>query len=168
MKKPSSKSKTIRYKSVDEFGADLGLTSEEMQSIKQAKVSKTSLMDGFEFPIVNRSLMLVIFRQPYVDWANQLPDRSEREFKEPHTLENMTNEPTAYLVPEIFDDDELDAFLERMWIPIFEKELASWTIDEALWPKKRTFKMFTEWFEIGFSSMVFDIWSKESLEYTDE
>jgi hypothetical protein len=134
---------------------------------EEGTYGKVSSMD-FEFPVVNRSLMLIIFRQPYVDWANQLPDRSESEHDEPHTIESINQEPTACLVPEIFDDDELEAFLERMWVPLFEKELASWCTDEKLWPKKRSFKMFTEWFEISFSSMVFDLWSKEPLDHTDE
>jgi hypothetical protein len=35
-------------------------------------------------------------------------------------------------------------------------ELSGWSIDENLWPKKRTFKIFREWFEIEPHSMVFD------------
>jgi hypothetical protein len=124
-------------------------------------------MDSFELPVVNRSLLIVFMKQPYVDWANQLPDRSVSEINAPLTLDSMNDDPAAYLVPEILDEDELEAFLERAWRMIFESQLSSWSTDQELWPKKLTPKMFIEWFEISFSFMVTDLWSKEELDYVE-
>jgi hypothetical protein len=120
----------------------------------------------FELPTLNRSLIIIRVKQPYVDWANQLADRDEAEKASPHTLTSMNEEPRAYLIPEIFDPDELEMYLERSWILIFEMLLSDWTSDQTLWPKKRTFKMFRDWFEIQCSSMVYDLWSKDRLKYT--
>lgn len=50
---------------------------------------------------------------------------------------------------------------------IFEMELSGWSIDENLWPKKRTFKIFREWFEIELHSMVFDSGDDE-IEIADD
>ena len=121
----------------------------------------------FEFPIVNRSAMTIKMKKAFVDWANQLPDRATEEVHRPLTLEEANSEPVVYLIPEIYDPEELDAYLERSWIMLFEHLLSGWISDAVLWPKKRTFKMFTEWFEIACNSMVYDLWGKEPLEYSD-
>ncbi len=121
----------------------------------------------FEFPIVNRSAMTIKMKKAFVDWANQLPDRMSEEVHRPLTLEEANSEPLVYLIPEIYDPDELDAYLERSWIVLFESILSGWTLDALLWPKKRTFKLFSEWFEVSCSSMVCDLWGKEPLGYSD-
>ncbi len=118
-----------------------------------------------EFPNVNRSLLVIQFKQPYLDWANQLPDPPEKGLPDPQVFENFDQEPRAYLIPEIFDEDELEAFFERMWISLFESLLADRVSDEKHWPKKRTMKMFANWFELSFTSTVSDLWSKEPLEH---
>ena len=41
-----------------------------------------------------------------------------------------------------------------------------WYTDESLWPKKRTLKMFREWFAIEYRSMVWDL-DTTPLEYED-
>ena len=60
-----------------------------------------------ELPVVNRSLLIISMKQPFVDWANQLPDLSPLEKTSPHTLDEINQNPAAYLIPEIFDEDEL-------------------------------------------------------------
>jgi hypothetical protein len=34
--------------------------------------------------------------------------------------------------------------------------LADWCVDEKLWPKDLTYKLFKEWFHINYQSMVID------------
>ena len=121
----------------------------------------------FDLPMVNRSLIIVRVKQPYVEWANHLSDRIESEKSNPYTIQSINEEPGTYLIPEIFDPEELEMYLDRTWILLFEKLLSDWTSDQTLWPKKRTFKMFTDWFEIQCSSVVYDLWSKDRLKYTD-
>ena len=48
-------------------------------------------------------------------------------------------------------------FLKKNFKTIFESELDSWMTDPGVWPKKRTFKLFKEWFDIQVSDMIFDL-----------
>ena len=82
-------------------------------------------------------------------------------------MNELNDEPSSYLIPEIFDEDELDLYLDRIWVLLFESLLAQWSTDESLWPKKRSKKMFSEWFDITLHSLVHDLWSKEKLGYSD-
>lgn len=36
-------------------------------------------------------------------------------------------------------------------------ELDDWHMNKKEWPQKRNYKMFKEWFQIDFSSMVYDM-----------
>lgn len=49
---------------------------------------------------------------------------------------------------------------------LFEYVLISWIEDESVWPQKRTLKMFHEWFDIEYKSVVWDMGS-ESLMIED-
>lgn len=120
-----------------------------------------------EFPAINRSVLIINTKQPFIDWANSLPDRSEIEIEFPPTLEALNADSTAYLIPEIFDDMDLELYIEKSWILLFEMQLAGWTSDEKLWPKKRSLKVFNDWFGFKCSSLVVDTWGKEPLEYTE-
>ena len=126
-----------------------------------------SVIDDFSFPSINRSMFLINMKKPYVDWANSLADRSDEEKERPHTIESLNQEPTCYLVPEIFDDYDLEAYIDHAWIMLFELQLSGWTTDDELWPKKRTMKMFNDWFEIKCGSLVIDLWGKEPLDYNE-
>lgn len=39
----------------------------------------------------------------------------------------------------------------------FEHILEAWILDESAWPQKRTLKMFREWFDVEYSSIVWDM-----------
>ena len=45
-------------------------------------------------------------KQPDVDWRNQLPNRNDCEINAPHTLDAMNEDPTAFLIPEVFDEGD--------------------------------------------------------------
>ena len=120
---------------------------------------------GLDFPVVNRSSIIIRLKQPYVDWANALPDRAPEEIAQPHTLEALNDDASIYLIPEIGDNREVDLFLDKMWIMLFEEMLSGWTSDETLWPNRRTRKLFNQWFEISVHSLIKDLWSKEPLDY---
>ena len=103
---------------------------------------------------VNRSVVIVKAKQPFVDWINSTNAPGDPTIA---TIENVNNEPNVYLVPEYENDNELKRILPSVIDCIWEEELMSWYIDEATWPKDRSKKKFMEWFELQVASSVMDI-----------
>jgi hypothetical protein len=87
-----------------------------------------------------------------VDWLNSIPGE-----KSDYTLEKMPKEHATYLIPEFFGPDEVWEHIKKIYLQIFEFELFAWYTPEELWPQKRTWKMFQEWFEVEINSEVFDL-----------
>ena len=53
--------------------------------------------------------------------------------------------------------NDWDSWLKKRFDRFFQLELEEWHADKKEWPQKRNYKMFTEWFEISFSSFVMDM-----------
>jgi hypothetical protein len=102
--------------------------------------------------IINRNLIIVRPKQPYVDWINAPPDQDP-----PVSLAYIQRDCHTYLIPEMVNEDEALEFVQALKREIFEIELNSWCRDPNIWPKNRTPAMFDEWFELEFHSMIFDL-----------
>lgn len=100
---------------------------------------------------IDRSLMVVRPKQPFLDWVQSV------DYDKDLTLELVRDEPTAYLIPQLWDDAEQAAILEWCYEEVFEAELESWYTDPDLWPQERDLKMFLDWFDVEFHSLVFDL-----------
>jgi hypothetical protein len=103
--------------------------------------------------MLNRGVLIVRPRQPYLDWAAQLDDSG--------LVPDPEDEQTVYLIPEFESDDEAREILEDVYDEVFERELEGWHTDESAWPQNRTFAMFKEWFDIEFHSVVEDLCAYE-------
>ena len=101
---------------------------------------------------INRSLIILKAKQPFLDWARTLDDEREEL-----TLAELAEDSTVYLVPEIWRDSDQQAMLGTCYDILFEEQLAAWWTDEAAWPQPRDLKMFLAWFEVEFHSLVFDL-----------
>ncbi len=101
---------------------------------------------------INRGVIVVKPLQPYIDWANSCDDHPTKT-----TLEIAQRDCSAYLLPHWYDDDELEQLLRKHARFIFENELAGWTADESVWPRRRGYKTFREWFGIEHHSVVFEL-----------
>ncbi len=99
--------------------------------------------------MLNRSAVIIRPRQPFLDWAAQLDDSG--------LVPNIVGEQTVYLIPEYDDDFHAMEVLAEGFDLIFESELFGWHTRESDWPKKRTFAMFREWFDVEFHSVVDDL-----------
>lgn len=104
---------------------------------------------------VNRSVLVVRPRQPYLDWVHAL-DEGGKKF----TLEDLRQDCTSILVPQMEDEDHKDEILENIYLEVFEHELWSWMRDPAVWPSKRDLATFKAWFDLEFSSVTLDIVGK--------
>ena len=109
--------------------------------------------------MINRAVLIVRPKQPYLDWAASLDDSGV--LPDPH------GEQTAYLIPSFETDEEALQILKGAYAEIFERELLGWHTDEVAWPQKRTFAMFKKWFTIELHSVVEDLDHEEDL-YDDE
>jgi len=101
---------------------------------------------------INRSLIILRPRQPFLDWARSLDDESKDL-----TLESLDDDSTAYLIPEIWQDSDHQETLKTSYDILFDEQLEGWSTDETAWPQQRNLKMFLDWFEVEFHSLVFDL-----------
>jgi hypothetical protein len=101
---------------------------------------------------INRSLIILRPKQPFLDWARSLDDESKDI-----TLESLNEDSTAYLISEIWQDSDQEEFLQTYYDILFEEQLEGWWTDEVAWPQQRDLKLFLEWFEVEFHSLVFDL-----------
>jgi hypothetical protein len=119
-----------------------------------------SEVEYYDIPSVNRSSVMVLPKQKYYEWAMTCPDPDPEL-----TLDNLRREGTTFLIPEL--DGYLDTWFKKNFKDIFIYELDSWYTDEKYWPKKLTCKLFIEFFEVRFASIVLDI-GKDVIERDEE
>lgn len=110
---------------------------------------------------LNRASVSLKPKRPLIDWLQKI-DRSLGN--EPMgALDPLDENGDIFLVPgeDVIDSRE-DAvkWVEKKWSDFFEFELGKWIIDDQLWPKNRTLKLFREWFDIEYHSMVWDLGSE--------
>lgn len=101
--------------------------------------------------LVNRGVVIVKPKQPFVDWLRALPDPTDTP------LDELRADCNAYLIPEWESPAELERRLKRYCREIFEEELRGWWTLEEDWPKKRTWPVFSTWFDIECVAMVVNV-----------
>jgi len=74
------------------------------------------------------------------------------------SMAEVNRERTVYLISDRDADDDktLARWIKANFAELFEAELEGWYTDESLWPPKRTFKLFQEWFEVECHSVIED------------
>ncbi len=82
---------------------------------------------------INRSLVMLKPRQPFLDWARTLDDEDKDL-----TLERLAEASVAYLIPELWQDSDQQLLLESSYDVLFEEQLAGWWTDETAWPENGT------------------------------
>ena len=100
---------------------------------------------------IDRSVAVIKPKQPFVDWANSVGDEEEQ-----YSISDFSTDCSVILLPVVDSDEHAEAFIKDMFQNIFELELSSWMADDRTWPEKITYKMFLEWFDVEYHSMVFD------------
>lgn len=110
---------------------------------------------------VNRSVIIIRPKQPFVDWINNTP---ELEIEESLALDYFKNECTAILVPDLVSNEDVEYYLGRIKSGLFELELAGWYTDPSVWPAKRDSETFDKWFELEVHSMVYDLFQEPMVD----
>ena len=101
---------------------------------------------------INRTVVLLAPKQPFLDWLNIVePD------EEPLTLDDLREDNEVFLIPQYNDDSDSEKWIEARWSFLFEHMLMGWVDEEILWPQDRTLEMFREWFDIVIHTMAWDL-----------
>lgn len=114
---------------------------------------------------LNRGVVILRHRQPFLDWVMQ----ADPEPLEHLTLASLAEDGDAFLIPggpAIDNSEDAVRWVEKRWRMFFEHMLSDWFTDEALWPKNLSLKMFREWFAVEYCSIVWDV-ANEQLEIED-
>jgi hypothetical protein len=101
---------------------------------------------------INRSAIIVMPAQPFLDWLHRADPTSATL-----SLEDLRREPTIYLLPEYDTEQEARGYLREYCSEIFEEQLDGWYRVPSAWPVDRTFDTFNRWFEYRFHSMLVDL-----------
>ncbi len=101
------------------------------------------------FPNLNRCAMIIQPKKPFYDWL-----RYEDEHFDEDLLEGYY--PKVVLIPDFEEEADCQKWLKKNYDKVFVDFLFGWYTDDSLWPAKRDFKLFQEWFEYRFHLMVFD------------
>lgn len=111
----------------------------------------------YYFESINRNAIIVKPKKLFYNWLNSV-------FPEDDQI-NEKDENNIYLIQEMDSNEEINRWIRLNFDMIFANELNDWYSDEDKWPKNRTYKMFSEWFEIEIHSMILDL---EKYEITKE
>lgn len=101
--------------------------------------------------MINRSVYIVRYKQPFVDWINRVDPNPEHAV----TLQDANEDSTAYLVA-VEEERDFRKWLELNQDIIFEELLNDWYTDSSLWPQDRSLTMLEEWCSFEFHSLVLD------------
>ena len=104
---------------------------------------------------LNRHLVFLVPKQPVLDWLASVDDEPGK----PLTLEQLCDDNDGFLLPQNVTDSHEQAvkWVEKRWQMFFEHFLDGWVTDESLWPPKLSLKLFREWFDIQYHSMLWDL-----------
>ena len=102
--------------------------------------------------MINRSAIVVEPAQPFLDWLHRVDPTSAQL-----TLDDLSLEPTIYLLPECEGKEEAIECLREVCTEIFEEQLDGWYRVPSAWPTERDLHAFLIWFEWSLHSMIIDL-----------
>jgi len=103
--------------------------------------------------MLNRNLLVVRLKQPFVDWVNEADPYPEGTRM---TLEEVNEDLPAFLIHDYACESQ-EEWLAQNYQPLFEELLEQWYVDETLWPQDLTLELFEAWCEVRIHDMIFDL-----------
>ena len=112
--------------------------------------------------MVNRAALLVRYKEPMIRWINE----SDSTDGPPITQAATETERTVYLISDEAAESPkaTENWIRFHFADIFESELSGWYTEPDLWPKRRTFRLFQDWFEVEVHSGVYDLVGTQIIE----
>ena len=103
--------------------------------------------------MLNRDLLIVRVKQPFVDWVNEAdPYPNGSTF----TLDEANEDLPVFLIHDYACED-LEDWLAQCYQPLFEDILEFWYTDPALWPQDRTLELFKAWIDVEVRGIILDV-----------
>jgi hypothetical protein len=105
--------------------------------------------------MINRAALLLRYKTPAVQWINEaFPGEDNPGI----TAASVNRERVVYLISD--KDGESDESV-RVWVRknfkvLLEAELERWYTDADLWPQRRDFNLFLDWFDVEYHTVVID------------
>jgi hypothetical protein len=106
----------------------------------------------FLFEPIDRSAFVIKPRKPLHDWLIKIEADSIHD--------NFDDDPNVYLIPSFNEPYEIEPWIEKNYDLIFCDQMNLWCLDESKWIQNRTFKLFKEWFDFSFHTIIFDTLEK--------
>lgn len=105
--------------------------------------------------MLNRTALYLQYKEPAIGWINEA-DPVEGDMV--LTGEQVNSERTVYLISDNDGENEetQQRWIKRNFKQLFETELEGWYTDPELWPKPLTLKLFHEWFDTKFNTVIID------------
>jgi hypothetical protein len=104
--------------------------------------------------VINRTAVTITGAQPYTDWTL----RTDADFaKGALTVARAKTYGSAYLLPELELEEDVQEWVEDNATWLFEFQLAAWSEDETSWPATRDLKTFRDWFRVDIHNVVVDM-----------
>lgn len=105
--------------------------------------------------MLNRAAVILKYKAPMLRWIN---DSDPYDDNPQVSMDEVNRDRTVYLISDRDADDDLSLarWVKANYTVLFDAELEGWYTDESLWPQKRTFKLFQEWFEVVCHTVVED------------
>ena len=120
-------------------------------------------MDDYPRFTINRGMIILMPKQPFLDWVMRVDPTPSNL-----TLEDIRREQDGFLVSQesIEITEDAQSWVYRRWKMFFELQLNDWYTEESMWPQKRSLKMFKEWFDIRYHPMLWDM-TQEAIQHED-
>lgn len=99
------------------------------------------------FESINRAAIVLTQQQPFIDWVRSI---------DPSVKPEEIQQPALYLIPDYETTEEMEEWLVRCWDDLFSDQLNNWYVDESLWVKNRSQKLFVEYFSYTLIPLILD------------
>lgn len=114
-------------------------------------MSRPKPEEGKPIWFINRGVLIVRPRQPFVDWVCSFDEEG------PVDREDARDSVNSFLVPEFDNPEETADWVEANIETVFEIMLNDWVMDPEYWPQDRGWDAFEEWFDLEYVEVAWDL-----------
>jgi hypothetical protein len=114
-------------------------------------MTQQDLSDDRPIWFLNRGILVVRPRQPFVDWVCSFEEAG------PVDREDAWDSVNSFLVPEFEDPEETLQWIQANVETVFEIMLNDWVTTPEHWPEDRGWDAFEEWFDFEYVDIAWDL-----------